>query len=169
MLPPFLTACCSMSSARGRMDVKRSMRLACRLRRRSAKVPHKPTMTCGHKERTENVPDLAQNQRCMRKLLSVFLLALSACAINRIDFDAYLNGWVGKPLTSLHGDWSASKTGNKTLLYTTDLVATYRYTNAGSPCSWDIDADRNTGIVLAWRYPNSHEADLCHNLARAFV
>ncbi len=92
------------------------------------------------------------------------VMAMFGCAIERADFNAFLDRAIGNPLSTTDYDFRLDRTGGKSLVTQGDSVQTYRYQLPKSDCAWEVDIQKQTTIVLRWRYVSDVARNACNNL-----
>jgi hypothetical protein len=92
------------------------------------------------------------------------LTVLTSCAIQRQDFDAYLNSSIGRPIAEVEYDAMMSKTGGRSLKSESPDSATYEYSPQGSKCAWEVVVDKGTSQVRTWRYLSEDAKNACNDL-----
>jgi hypothetical protein len=91
-------------------------------------------------------------------------IALSSCAIKRVDFDGYLDRSIGRPLVESEYDSMIAGTGRRSLRSETDESLTYEYQPQGSKCAWEVVVAKRTLQVKSWRYLTDEAKRACHDL-----
>lgn len=95
---------------------------------------------------------------------SICALMVSACAIEKLDMDTYLNRSVGKPLSEAQFDEN-NDPRRRVLLAESATTQTYRYSVLGPvACAWTVEIDKKTNLVLGWKYVSREAEDSCRNL-----
>ena len=91
-------------------------------------------------------------------------MTLASCAMERIDFDAYLNKSIGMRIAETEYDSMISPVGGRVLKTETASTRTYVYRPPKSECTWEVTIDNQTLQVLSWRYPTKQAELACHDL-----
>lgn len=91
-------------------------------------------------------------------------IASSGCAIERVNFDAYLDRSVGRSLSDVDFDLMLSGVGGRQLIGERDEVQTYRFTLPKSSCAWEVDVQKKSRVILRWRYISDEARGACNDL-----
>jgi hypothetical protein len=102
-----------------------------------------------------------------RRYTAMLLLAgvvLASCAIERIDFPAYLQRSVGSPIAATEYDSMVAPVGGRRVLSESAGKVVYSYQPPGSSCAWTVTVDKTTTVVLGWSFLSPQAEAACRDL-----